>query len=200
MPSDISAYVSNKTAKEILGPDASIEHSLTGVKIKGSTPSGGTFATAIYNFEELTFPAIQEVISQRVLSPGRTFYHFVNVKEPECISFLTVRGRTQPPSLFYNLTPHSPPITGAFFLMRGANTAIVDRTWGLHEVQVRQRDQAPEHLKRLAYGPNFVYDEFIITNNAFFSLLINIATAVITFCLLMPPVSRLVFSILHSVS
>jgi hypothetical protein len=77
--------------------------------------------------------------------------------------------------------------------MRGANTAIVDRTWGLHEVQVRQRDQAPEHLKRLAYGPNFVYDEFIITNNAFFSLLINIATAVITFCLLMPPVSRLVF-------
>jgi hypothetical protein len=85
------------------------------------------------------------------------------------------------------------PITGAFFLMRGANTAIVDRTWGLHEVQARQRDKAPEHLRRLAYGPNFVYDEFFITNNAFYSLLIGIATAVITFCLLMPPVSRLVF-------
>jgi hypothetical protein len=56
----------------------------------------------------LTFPAIQEVISQRVLSPGRTFYHFVNVKEPECIFFDSSRPHPTAKLILQSHTPLTP--------------------------------------------------------------------------------------------
>ena len=78
--------------------------------------------------------------------------------------------------------------------MSPANRAIVERTWGLHEVQVHQTQPTPEHIKRLAYGPNFVYDEFLVTNNTLLSMLVNLGSAFLAFCLITPPVSSFISS------
>jgi hypothetical protein len=123
---------------------------------------------------------------------------------------LPVKGRVQSKKMFYRLTPHSPSIQGAFFFMTPSNKAIVERTWGLHELEAHRTESRTrsdttggtsndnndkvrtlhEMAKRLSYGPQFVYDEFIITRNVFMSLLVNIGSAFVAFCLLTPPVSR----------
>jgi hypothetical protein len=70
MPSDISAFLSSKTIKTLVGPSVSVGQSMTGIKLKGGI-SGGTLATAIASVEEVPLKKIIESRTPYVLSPGR---------------------------------------------------------------------------------------------------------------------------------
>lgn len=166
IPSDVSAYLANKTLKAVVGPDTTIENSTSAWDIR-SGASGGTLHTAIAALEEV--PRAKLIASKKdyVLSP--------------------VEGLPSPrPRLLYTLPLSSPRVRGSFFAMVGANRSIVQRTWGLHELDARRpvikastsaNDQpdARAERKRLAYGRQFKYDEFIVMQNVPAAILFTIA-------------------------
>jgi hypothetical protein len=86
--------------------------------------------------------------------------------------------------------------------MIGINRAVVQRTWGLHELEARRLGtnassntvSKPDDLaerKRLTYGLEFKYDEFMIMPNATAAILLTIGfwigLATLTF---VPPVGN----------
>jgi hypothetical protein len=105
--------------------------------------------------------------------------------------------------LLYTLPLSSPRVRGSFFLPIGINRAVIQRTWGLHELEARRLSTKPsanatdnhdalEASKRLTYGRQFKYEEFIVMPNAAVGFLVSIALAIglasLTF---MPPVGNL---------
>ncbi|KAF5321959.1 hypothetical protein D9619_001578 [Psilocybe cf. subviscida] len=147
VPSDISAYLANKTLKA-LGPDASGEYlsiadCTSAVVVKGGV-SGGTIASAITAMEQVPRRFSRESMRPYSLSP------FQGIRRP---SFRSVY------SLF---VPGEKPIRGGLWFMAASNRGIVERTFGLFQTQGKPKD---------AYGPNFCYDEFQVTRgvvSAFF--------------------------------
>ena len=104
------------------------------------------------------------------------------------------------PRLFYTLPHIRPRISGGFFFMSGTNRAIVEHTWGLHELETRKFSEGSdsvnlsggtrEQVQKLSYGPDFVYDEFVITSNSLLAMVWGLGFAVSAFCLFyVPPVS-----------
>src|ERR1700720_1064405 len=80
--------------------------------------------------------------------------------------------------------------------MASGNRSVVQRTWGLHELEARclsHRLQAktnaidnPDALKeqrRLTYGPQFKYDEFIIMPNALIAVMFTVTFGIVLACL-----------------
>lgn len=110
------------------------------------------------------------------------------------------------PKLLYKLRYSSPPIIGAFYFMRSVNTAVVQRTWGLHELEARQRslsstpsgsatkdkgassggvEASLEQVQQLSYGPEFTYNEFLVMPNVFRAILFSSALALGILCLVL---------------
>jgi hypothetical protein len=83
------------------------------------------------------------------------------------------------PKLLYKLPYHIPSIYGAFFLMSSTNKSLVQRTWGLLE----QQAYTSAEKRKLAYGPRFVYDEFMQTSGIFTALVLAIGLAIGGLCL-----------------
>jgi len=168
IPSDVSVYLANKTLKGIAGPDTAIENSTSAWEMRGGV-SGGTLHTSMAALEEVPRATLEASMKDYVLSP--------------------VEGLPSPrPRLLYTLPLSSPRVRGSFFAMIGINRSVVQRTWGLHELEARrlstrananavgQFDGQAER-KRLTYGRQFRYDEFIAMPNAAVAVLFTIAFA-----------------------
>ena len=72
-------------------------------------------------------------------------------------SSIAVHGGTPYPAFnfLYGLPSPFSTVTGAFFVLAGGNRAIVERTFGLFELN---KSKTPE----LSYGTRFRYDEFLV--------------------------------------
>jgi len=119
--------------------------------------------------------------------------------------YFLVEGLPSPrPRLLYTLPLSSPRVRGSFFPMIGVNRSILQRTWGLHELEARRQSMhvntnavgqpdAQAEQKRLTYGREFKYDEFIVMPNAIIAVLASIAIAAVLASLtFIPPVGNLV--------
>ncbi|KZP18410.1 hypothetical protein FIBSPDRAFT_595724, partial [Athelia psychrophila] len=146
IPSDTVVFLANKTFKEAVGPDTAIENSTTAVKLKGGI-SGGTLSTFFTAFN-----------APRDVRRRATWDYALS----------PVKGLNYPRmKLLYSLPIKN--IVGSFFFMAPTNRQIVQRTWGLQELEERALslrggvDLAEQ--KRLTYGPHLRYDEFIAMPN-----------------------------------
>ncbi|PFH52215.1 hypothetical protein AMATHDRAFT_57582 [Amanita thiersii Skay4041] len=171
VPSDISAYISNKTLKSALeerendGTGSSVTTSLTAFDFKGGV-SGGTLSTMMVTMEEVDRQDLSEASRPYSLSP--------------------VVGKHTPAfqALYRLAVPGEQPIVGGPFVMRGPNSAIVQRTFGLLELEAMLRKTNTQTLdsevraRRERYGPLFQYDEFMVTSSVPGALLFSVAFVV----------------------
>jgi len=71
VPSDIVAYVANKTLKSFAGPLTTIDMSTSAWRLKGTGISGGTFSTIISSLETIPKTKLKAGLSDFALSPGK---------------------------------------------------------------------------------------------------------------------------------
>lgn len=81
------------------------------------------------------------------------------------ISFRAVKGLPYPrPKFLYSLPLAN--AVGSFFIMAPGNRSIVQRSWGLQELETRTLASGSStdavEQKRLTYGQQFKYDEFVV--------------------------------------
>ncbi|KAJ6578916.1 Saccharopine dehydrogenase-domain-containing protein [Mycena vulgaris] len=154
IPADITTYISSKTLRDTMGLPVDIDTSVSAYVVRGGV-SGGTVATGIIAMEQI--PANERRIARTefTLSPA--------VGVPSSPSRLIYR-------LFLPDTRKT--LVGAFFFMKAPNRAIVQRSWGLLEVE------SAHNKTQLHYGPAFKYDEFIVTGGAVRALLLTLGMVV----------------------
>ncbi|KAF9529743.1 Saccharopine dehydrogenase-domain-containing protein [Crepidotus variabilis] len=169
IPSDSTAYLSNKTLKSL--------PSSTGLPLYAGTSttvhnfnggiSGGTISTALTILEEIPHSDIKFAAKQYSLSP------FVGKKQ----------GGLGFKYLYKLVVPGLPRknYIGGFFFMSPANRSLVQRTFGLFELHAAQSGDLES--KKRSYGPDFVYDEFMQTNSVLKAFVIG-TSFVIAFTLL----------------
>jgi len=178
--SDLPVFLSNKTLKTFAGPAAAIDTSTSAYKMKGGI-SGGTLATVIASIEEVPPHIRKAALRDYSLSP---------IKGQPC----------SPPRLLYELPHSSPPITGGYFAMANVNKVLVQRTWALHELELRQFSRgtnigtstsgtALEQARNRSYGPQFKYEEFIATRTKLQAIILGVSMGLILLCLIyIPPI------------
>ncbi|KAK2463055.1 hypothetical protein APHAL10511_004710 [Amanita phalloides] len=167
--SDITAYLANKTLKSAVNESGKdhVATSLTAYEYKG-TMSGGSFTSLV------------EALSERSLKNVSTYAR----RSP--LSILSPVPGIRIPLFkpFYKLAiPGQKPLVGGFFIMRSVNVAVVQRTFGLLEVEaIRDKLRWPSGTQETAmvtkkqrYGPSFQYDEFIVTESTFQALLLSLS-------------------------
>ncbi|KAH8103424.1 Saccharopine dehydrogenase-domain-containing protein [Cristinia sonorae] len=169
LPSDLAVYLSNRTLKGEAGLDANIDTSTTAVKMD-STISPGTLGTLISFFEQ-----VPRHVKQNANKP----FYLSNVPG----------GENPPIRLTYSLPHTKPAIYGGFFPLAGGNRAIVQRSWGLREYDLRKSSvNPPEDKRKSAYGPDFKYDEFLVTATWTSGLLLSLGFAFTVAFMFLPPV------------
>lgn len=162
IPSDISAYLSNKTLKSLPTP-LEAGSSMTAHQVKGGI-SGGTVSSAMTMFESIPRKDLKDAGRDYAISPST----FTQLHLSLCIyNWTLVAGRRPPRTpLYYKVPiPGARPLIGAYFFMEPANKALVQRTFGLLELEAQTSKSKEAQLAR--YGPDFVYDEFLTMPNAF---------------------------------
>ncbi|KAG8220493.1 Saccharopine dehydrogenase-domain-containing protein [Butyriboletus roseoflavus] len=152
IPSDILAYLGNKTLKAFAGPSTTVDMSTSAWKLRGAGISGGTFASILAYLEEVPQRKFEAARRDFALSPVQ------GVKSPQARAF-------------YTLPVSNPPIQGALYLMAMVNLQIVQRSWGLFELATRnpelvlgtspQSGGEHEDTTKLSYGSQFKYEEFL---------------------------------------
>jgi short subunit dehydrogenase-like uncharacterized protein len=188
IPSDIVVYLANKTLKAQLGPNTAIDTSTSAWEMHGGI-SGGTLGTIIATLEEVPREKLDASSDDFALSP--------------------VQGLPSPhPRLLYTLPLSSPAIRGAFYIMAPTNRAVVQRTWGLHELEARRLaistnssakhstsipDTQASEKQRLTYGRQFKYDEFLAMSNAVSAVAFGIVFALGAVALMFLPPFRWLF-------
>ncbi|KDQ56275.1 hypothetical protein JAAARDRAFT_59177 [Jaapia argillacea MUCL 33604] len=177
IPSDISVYLSNKTLKAAAGPDACIDESTTAFKIKGGI-SGGTIASMFTMLEEVP-------------------PHIVKAARQDFAISTSVTGRlSKPPRLVYTLPQVTPPIIGSFFIMSHSNKAIVQRSWGLFQMdafkaEAKATAAEKDSKKLLTYGPEFRYEEFLAMPSTIGAAAFSLVMGLIAVTLMIPPLRYL---------
>ncbi|KAG6899461.1 hypothetical protein C0993_010140 [Termitomyces sp. T159_Od127] len=139
VPSDISAYLSNKTLKAY--GDYDVATSVSGQKVQGGV-SGGTLNTIFTILGDIPRDKLRESAKDYSLSP--------------------VMGGVSPmfKFLYKQLIPGDTPVFGSFFLMAPGNKKLVQRTFGLLELRTIMATQsgssteAAQLAKRERYGPS----------------------------------------------
>ena len=111
-----------------------------------------------------------------------------------------VKGKPVPGQKFLSKMPHhKPAVYGSLSSIAGTNKAVVQRTWGLLQSQAlaatspspSSRFAQVEAEKRgLAYGPDFVYEEFMYSSNAPKALFSSFGMAMTGFMLSTLPPAR----------
>jgi len=168
IPSDVVTYLSNKTLKSKLGPDASMEDSVTSYRARGSI-SGGTLATAISYIEDVP-PKLMALATK-----------------PYSLS-TSVKGLPDPPNRLYYTMPHITPTRyGAHWVMRVINRPIVQRTWALFEIA---KIRSPKNAA-LAYGSKFRCDEVMAVPGLFGAVAFTIGLGILAVSLLIKPIREL---------
>ncbi|KAG7091287.1 hypothetical protein E1B28_010335 [Marasmius oreades] len=157
IPSDLSVYIANKALKEV-DPSLDIASSTTVFdKIEGII-SAGTLDSAM---AMRTLPAHERNASLRdyLLSP--------------------VQGPPSPQAhLLYNIQVPgtSRYIKGSFWFMSGSNRSIVQRSWGLLEQELLQKNTSTTTHR---YGPSMVYEEFLKARGAISASIISTTIALV---------------------
>ncbi len=119
------------------------------------------------------------------------------------VSFCVVKGHPSPPQQMAVRVPFSqPPMYGAAWIMATANTAVVQRTFGLNAllaeysgtVLASARTQAQEtaaQIRPLTYGPEFRYVEYLTYSRSRFTASLFSIVLGLWFALMytVPPVS-----------
>ncbi|KAG5731966.1 NAD-dependent deacetylase sirtuin-5, partial [Termitomyces sp. T112] len=152
VPSDVSAYLSNKTLKA--HGDYDVATSISGQIVRGGI-SGGTLNTIFTILEDVPQDKLRESARDYSLSP--------------------VRGEVFPAFrlLYEQVIPGETSVPGSFFLMAPGNTKLVQRTFGLLELQTITATQsgssaeATKIARRERYGSSFAYEEFLIMSSRF---------------------------------
>ncbi|KAF9012631.1 Saccharopine dehydrogenase-domain-containing protein [Cyathus striatus] len=159
VPADISAYLGNKTLKAH-DPSLNPASSVTAYNIKGGI-SGGTLSTAIMMLSgEVPREKAKEQIIEYSLSP------VIGVKPPK-------------PQFVYTLPiPGARPLIGGFFFMQPVNKHLVQRTWGLLELEAKNKSLTNSSSKSSSqlprYGPEFCYDEFVVLPSRLIAILMRV--------------------------
>ncbi|KAF9222364.1 NAD(P)-binding protein [Gyrodon lividus] len=180
VPSDILAYLGNKTLKAFAGPSATVDMSTSAWKLRGTGISGGTFSSILTSLEEIPDDKTKAARADFALSP--------------------IQGTPSPrPRAFYSLPISNPPVQGALYLMAIGNLQVVQRSWGLFELAKRnsrlvfgpatsQPGGGHEDTSELSYGSQFKYEEFLALPTRLHSLLVVVflATAGLVMKLLPP--------------
>jgi len=158
IPADLSAFLGNKTLK--LYGQFDVGLSTTAYKMRGYI-SGGTWSTAITILEDVPKEKRQDSRVDYALSP--------------------VIGGTRPQfRLFYDLhIPGERPTLGSFFFMQPTNRSLVQRTFGLLELQALEENNRSHSSTSLAqkerYGPTFAYDEFFVMRSKTSSFFLTVS-------------------------
>ncbi|KAG6832098.1 hypothetical protein H0H87_002926 [Tephrocybe sp. NHM501043] len=154
IPSDASAFLSNKTLKahDAFKGDYDVATSITAHKVSGGM-SGGTLSTIMSILEDVPRDKLRESSIDYSLSP--------------------VEGKVLPSYRFMyeQSIPGEPPVPGSYFFMASTNKQVVQRTFGLLELQaITAAGSSTEVIKvarRQRYGPSFAYDEFVAMPSRF---------------------------------
>ncbi|KAI0343620.1 NAD-P-binding protein [Trametopsis cervina] len=164
VPSDLAVFLGNKTLKTLVGPDSEIDSSISAFDVKGSV-SGGTFSTIINTFEEVPPYKLQLGMQDWALSTHLRGEPGFSTKLIYKLPFL--------------------PIVGGIWVMAGANTAIVQRSWGLNQ-RVANNSNSRE-AKIRSYGPKFKYDEFKVASSTIKSFFLSLSMVFGLAVLIIPP-------------
>ncbi|KAG1851335.1 Saccharopine dehydrogenase-domain-containing protein [Suillus subalutaceus] len=160
VPSDVLAFVANKTLKSFGGPSTTIDLSTSAWKLGGASISGGTFSTIL--------TALEDVPKHKLLAARQGF-----VLSP-------VKGTHSPrPRMLYTLPYSDRPVYGAWYFMAITNSQVVQRTWGLYELARRVNHHNATAVAPLSYGPNFKYEEFVVLPSALYAMMYSITFAAI---------------------
>ncbi|KAI0697401.1 Saccharopine dehydrogenase-domain-containing protein [Cerioporus squamosus] len=148
VPADLLVFLSNRTLKNALGPDAQLGLSQTFYSLKGGI-SGGTLATMMSDIENV--PRFKLYEAQRDYAIAQA------------------RGLPSPPPAAAVRVPFSSQY-GAFWPMAIPNRSVVQRTFGVNALTASYAhllfgvDHAKEkeaELRPLVYGPQFRYAEYM---------------------------------------
>ncbi|KAF8167524.1 Saccharopine dehydrogenase-domain-containing protein [Crassisporium funariophilum] len=179
IPSDTSAHLANKTLKS-LGPASNGQYHDAGVSTTAhhfkSGVSGGTIASVMVGIEQLPKHLRRQSMKPYTLSP--------------------FEGERPLPFRFVNKLPipGATTLIGAFFVMGPGNTALVQRTFGLLELQakglehsclatrVKHKDEKEVRVQR--YGPEFRYNEWQVVPSTMYAIAFT-AALVIGFSMLL---------------
>ncbi|KZT05450.1 NAD(P)-binding protein [Laetiporus sulphureus 93-53] len=172
VPADLLVYLANKTVKAAAGPHAGLGKSLTVYRVAGGV-SGGTLSTISSTFD-IPSPIISEALADYSLSTG-------------------IQGvpsaRT---SLYYPVPYASPPEYGMVYPMAQPNIAIVQRTWGLHQLATMKLKFHLQEEEARSYGPALSYQECVVfdsTSSKPYALLASLAYYVsLAMLFFLPPV------------
>ncbi|KAI0821295.1 Saccharopine dehydrogenase-domain-containing protein [Irpex lacteus] len=171
VPSDLAVHLSNRTLKALASPTTSIASSLSAFSVSGAL-SGGTFSTFVTALEEV--PRWKIRVSHR-----------------EWALSTHLRGERRRERRLWWVLPFSrPQVWGGVWFMGAANRAIVQRTWGLNERAAKENPSQETQLR--TYGPEFTYDEFMVTRNKFSAIVLSLSVALGFAAMLIPPIRWLV--------
>ncbi|KAG6382104.1 Saccharopine dehydrogenase-domain-containing protein [Boletus reticuloceps] len=180
VPSDVLAYLGNRTLKAFAGPATTVDTSTSAWELSGTGISGGTFLSILSHLEDVPKHKWEEARRDFALSP--------------------IKGVKSPPrKVFYLLPVSKPPVQGALYLMSIVNLQIVQRSWGLFELATRNprlvldtsRQSSGEHedTTGLSYGSQFKYEEFLALPSRLHSLLVMLSLVIVAGAMwLFPPV------------
>jgi short subunit dehydrogenase-like uncharacterized protein len=187
VPSDIVVHLANSTLKEIVGPTTAIDTSTSAWAMRGGI-SGGTLGTVL---------AILEGVPREKLKASGDW------------ALSPVQGLPSPHHrLLYTLPLSSPAVHGAFYFMTPTNRAVVQRTWGLHELDARRTalrmnnntsasaseiQSLVAEKQRWTYGRQFKYDEFLVMSNAVSAIAFGVVFALGAMALVFIPPVRWLF-------
>jgi short subunit dehydrogenase-like uncharacterized protein len=165
IPSDLSSYLSAKALCESGKQPAksTTVHSLSGGL------SGGTIATALSSFS----------IPRNLRALSTTPFSSSPILGPEPYPKFRFIYKLAVPGLRTYM--------GAYFPMSTVNTPVVQRSYGLLELDHLQNPSK----SKVHYGSKFTYDEFLQVPNPLWALLYSSALFTFMVCLLFKPVSRL---------
>ncbi|KAG1828525.1 Saccharopine dehydrogenase-domain-containing protein [Suillus variegatus] len=160
VPSDILAFVANKTLKSFGGPSTTIDLSTSAWKLGGASISGGTFSTILTALEDVPKHKLLAIRQNFALSP--------------------VEGtHSARPRMLYTLPYSDRPVYGAWYFMAITNSQVVQRSWGLYELARRLNHHNATAVAPFSYGPNFKYEEFVILPSALYAMVYSIVFAAI---------------------
>ncbi|TFK88041.1 hypothetical protein K466DRAFT_88124 [Polyporus arcularius HHB13444] len=153
IPADLLVFLSNRTLKNALGPDAQLGLSQTFYSMKGGI-SGGTLAT---------------LMTEAEIVPK---YKLLEAQKDYAVS--QARGRPSPPPAAAVRMPFSSQY-GAYFPMAIPNRSVVQRTFGINALiasyghllfGVDQTKEKEAELRPLVYGPEFRYAEYLTVGSS----------------------------------
>jgi len=106
--------------------------------------------------------------SQSLIIPSAQVRLRVNLYPTKTTSkeFLVTGRPSSRPQLYYNVpVPGERPLIGGHFFMESVNKALVQRTFGLLELEARTSNTKEAQMDR--YGPDFAYKEFMVMPSVF---------------------------------